>query len=108
MKRYAQKLRDKGHGPRSFDPYKYRKRRRLKDAEDAGADNKDGDEDSAEENEIRQLQEALEEGRIDADGYQPQLQLFASAEEAMESAPTQEELTDADDFDEAHEVRHES
>ena len=54
MKRYAQKLRDKGCGPRSFNPYKYRKRRRLREAEDAGADNVDGnEEDSDDENEVR-------------------------------------------------------
>jgi len=98
IKRYSQKLRDKGYGPRSFDPYKYRKRRRLRDAEDADADNVDGDEDS--DAEVRQVQRALQEGRIDDDGYQPRVQLFSSAEEARASAPTQEELTAADDFDE--------
>ena len=102
MKQYAAKLREKGFGPRSFDPYKYRRRRRLRDVEDAGGDNVDGDEDvySDEENEIRAVQAAIQEGRLDADGYQPQRQLFASAREAAASAPTQEELVAADDFDE--------
>ena len=102
MKRYATSLRDRGFGPRAFDPYKYQKRRRLREAEDAGADNVDGDADvdTDEETEIRAVQEAIEEGRLDADGYQPHRQLFASATEAAASAPTQAQLTAADDFDE--------
>ena len=99
MKRYAQRLRLRGFGPRAFDPYKYRKRRRLREEE---ADNVDGDDevDSDEENEIRAVQTAIEEGRLDADGYQPQRELFASAREASESAPTQDELIAEDEFDE--------
>ena len=56
--------------------------------------------DSDEENEIRAVQVAIQEGRLDADGYQPQRQVFASAREAAAAAPTQEELVAADDFDE--------
>ena len=101
MKKYAEKLRDNNFGPRKFDPYKYRRRRRQRDAEDAGGDNCDGDDiDSSEEEELSQIQTAIEEGRVDADGYQPQPQLFSSAEEAAASAPSQDECVRADDFDE--------
>ena len=91
LKTDTQRLCDKGYGPRSFDPFKYRKRRRLREAEDAG---------SEEENEIEAVQEALEMGRLDDDGYQPQRELFTSAQDAAESAPTQDSLTEADQFDE--------
>ena len=78
MKRYAQRLRRRGFGPRTFDPFKYRKRRRLREAADVDVDSDDDEVDSDEENEIREIQTAIEEGRLDADGYQPQRQLFAS------------------------------
>ena len=44
------------------------------------------------------MQEAIEEGRLDADGYQPQRELFGSADQAIRSAPSQEECADADGF----------
>ena len=100
MKRYAQRLRRRGFGPRTFDPFKYRKRRRLREAADVDVDSDDDEVDSDEENEIREIQTAIEEGRLDADGYQPQRQLFPSARQAAASAPTQDELVAADDFDE--------
>ena len=98
LKEYVQRLRDDRFGPRDFDPYKYQKRRRQRDAEDAEGDNCDGV-DSEEEAELQRVQEAIEDGRLDADGYQPQPQLFASAEEAAASAPSQAQCIRADNFD---------
>jgi hypothetical protein len=101
MKQYVARLRVKDFGPRMFDPYKYRRRRRQRDAEDAGGDNVDGDEedvDSDEEEELVRVQEAIDNGRLDADGYQPQRKLFTSAEEAAASAPSQAECVRADNF----------
>ena len=43
MKKYTESLCRRGFGPRRFDPYRYRQRRRLRESEDAGADNVDGD-----------------------------------------------------------------
>ena len=104
MKEYVERLRVKGFGPRRFDPYRYRRRRFQRDAEDAGGDNVDGDADvdSDEEEEILRVQEAIDDGRLDADGYQPQRQLFASAEEAAASAPSQAVCVRADNFDQGH------
>ena len=53
MKAYVQSLRVNHFGPRNFDPYKYRRRRRQRDVEAAGGDNVDGDDvDSEEEAEL--------------------------------------------------------
>jgi len=96
MKRYTDRLRHRGFGPRAFDPFKYRRRRRLQEA--AGAEEEqDLDVDSEEENELREVAVTLEEGRLDADGYQPVRQLFPSA---ASSAPTQDALINADESDE--------
>ena len=102
MKKYVARLRTKGLGPRTFDAYKYRRRRRQRDAEEAGGDNVDGDEDvdTDEERDLLRVRAALDDGRLDADGYQPQPRLFASAEEAAASAPTQAECVRADNFNE--------
>ena len=107
---YAQLLRDKGMGPRDFDPYKYSKRRGQADAAEAGADDAAGDDtdgsddsddetDSEEEEESQRIQEAIEECRLDADGYQPAPQLFDSMEEAAASAPAQEDMVAEEEFD---------
>ena len=103
MNKYVAALRARGMGPRHFDPYKYRRRRRQRDAEEAGADNVDGDEDDVdtdEEEELVQVRAAIESGRLDADGYQPQPRLFSSAEAAAASAPSQTECVRVDNFDE--------
>lgn len=97
--RYARQLRQRGMGPRPFDPYRYRRRRQVRDAHLGGADDRDGDVSSEEEEEIRQVQQALGEDRIHGDGYQPAPELFGSAEAAAASAPTQDSLTAAEGFD---------
>ena len=97
--KYAQKLRDRGMGPRPFDPYKYQRRRNRRAAvEDRDGD--DGSDDERETNELTLVQEAIEDGRLDEDGYQAAPELFDSAEEAARSAPSQEDMADADGFDE--------
>ena len=97
---YAESLRDKGMGPREFDPYKYKKRRGQVDAVAAGADDAAGDVDSEEEEEDRRVQEAVQEGRLDCDGYQPLVQMFDSMEAAAASAPAQEDMVESEDFNE--------
>ena len=105
---YTQSLRDKNMGPRSFDARKYKKRRGRVDAAEAGADDttgdvdSDSDEDSDDEEETLRVREAIAEGRLDADGYQPVPQLFDTMEAAAASAPNQEDLVEAEGFDEGN------
>ena len=106
---YAQMLRDHNMGARAFDPFKYRRQRRMRagdDDLDGEPNDEDGDssgsDDEDEERELRDVARAIEEGRIDDDGYQPQPQLFKSADEAARSAPSQSDMEDADDFDEGN------
>ena len=40
---------------------------------------------------MRRVDESLEEDRLDEDGYQPQTQLFSSAEEAAAALPSQDD-----------------
>ena len=95
---YRQKLRDRGMGPRPFDPHRYRRRREVRDAHLGGADDRDGD-DSSEEEEVQQAQQALDEDRNHGDGYQPGPELFPSVADAAASAPTQRSLSAAENFD---------
>ena len=99
LNKYVEQLREQGYGPRTFDPHQYRRRRGVRDAHLAGADDRDGDLSSEEEQEIRDVQEAIAEDRLDADGYQPAPQLFATAEAAAASAPSQSDLAAAEGFD---------
>ena len=46
------------------------------------------------------MREAVDEGRLDCDGYQPCVQMFDTMEEAAASVPDQEDMVDAEDFDE--------
>ena len=101
LEKYAQMLRDRGCGPRTFDPYRYHRRRGVREAHEAGGDDMDGDNSMSEEEEeeVRCVQEAVAEDRLDTDDYQPATQLFTSAEAAAASAPSQMRLVEADDFD---------
>ena len=49
---------------------------------------------------MMRVHEAIEDGRLDADGYQPQPRLFASARQAAAASPSQDDLVGVDDFDE--------
>ena len=62
----------------------------------------DADVDTEEELELIRVREAIDNGRLDADGYQPQPRLFSSAEAAAASAPSQSECVRADNFNEGH------
>ena len=99
MKMYVQSLRDRDFGPRAFDPFKYRRRRNVRDAADAGADDRDGDDYSSEEEEVRRVQRAIAEGRLEEDEYARQPRLFENVEEAVASFPEQAVMVVADDFD---------
>ena len=107
LNRYAQRLRTMKMGPRPFDPFKYRQRRRRAEEADAGGDDLEGDangsDDEDEIRELRRVRDAIENGRLEEDGYQPQRELFTSVEDAKRSAPTQRDLVAADDFDEGRE-----
>ena len=98
LKLYAKQLRDRGCGPRAFDPYKYRRRRGIRDAADAGADDRDGDY-SSEEEEIERVRLAIQEGRQENDAYVRQPRLFDSIEDAVSSFPDQTDMLSADNFD---------
>ena len=104
LTRYAQRLRTMRMGPRPFDPFKYRQMRRRVEAVEAGGDDLEGDahgpDDEDEIRELRRVRDAIDNGRIDTDGYQPQCRLFASVEDTQRSAPSQRDLVVADDFDE--------
>ena len=102
LRKYAQKLRDKGFGPRDFDPYKYRRARQRREAGEILDGDGSGSDDDDEHAELQRVHEALDGCRLDADGYQPQPELFASAEEAAASTPSQEDLVAADGFDVGH------
>ena len=97
LKLYAQKLRDRGCGPRAFDPHKYRRRRGIRDAADAGADDRDGD-CSSEEEEIERVRVAIREGRQEDDDYVRQPRLFDSVDDAVSSFPDQVDMMAADNF----------
>ena len=100
LMKYTQRLCDKGLGPRNFDPYKYRQQRRKRGAgEDLDGDDVSGSDDEDECEELTRVQEAIEEGRLDEDGYQPQTELFPSAQAAAAASPSQEDMISADDFD---------
>ena len=91
LKNYVQHLRDNKFGPRQFDPYKYRRRRQRADAgEDRDGDASGSDEED-ERQELRRVDESLEEDRLDEDDYQPQTQLFSSAEETAAALPSQDD-----------------
>ena len=98
---YGQHLRDNGFGPREFNPYKYRKRRDRREREEAGADDNSGalssDDEEGEDDE--RFTEAMENDRLDDDGFQPGPELFPSMEDAAASAPLQEDLVRAEGFD---------
>ena len=98
MCRYAQTLRDRGCGARHFDPYKYRRRRGFRDAAEGGADDRDGD-NSSEEEEIQRVRTAIEEGRLEEDDYVRQPRLFESINAAVDSFPDQVDMVAADGFD---------
>ena len=100
MKMYVQSLRDRGFGARAFDPFKYRRRRTVRDAAAAGADNRDGDDEySSEEEEVQRVQRAIAEGRLEDDEYARQPRLFDTVDEAVLSFPEQAAMVAADDFD---------
>ena len=48
------------------------------------------------------VQEAIAASRLDTDGYQPRAQLFPTMEEAAASAPSQEDMVEAESFDEGN------
>ena len=96
---YCESLRSKGFGPRHFNPFKYQRHRDQCEAEEAGAEVVDGSDTSEEESDVEELHAALENDRLDTDEFQPRTQLFVSAREAARSAPSQDELVDADDHD---------
>ena len=98
MVRYVQTLRDRGCGSRAFDPYKYRRRRGVRDAAEGGADDRDGD-NSSEEEEIQRVRTAIEEGRLEEDDYVRQPRLFESINAAVDSFPDQADMVAADNFD---------
>ena len=101
MKKYAEKLRSDKFGPRKFDPYKYRKRRGMTDAREAGGDDRDGDDsDSSEDEEAARVRTGISEGRLEQDDdFVRQPRLFDSLNAAIESTPSQEECEEADEFD---------
>ena len=109
LKEYAANLRTKGFGPRAFNPYRYRNARRRRDAEKADGDDRAGDYESdddledGEAEELVRVHQALDNCRLDEDGYQPQPQLFPSATAAARSAPSQDDLVACDNFDEGNE-----
>lgn len=109
MKRYGQTLRDKGFGPRPFNPRRYRRRRRQRDVEEAGGDDRDGDDsndgegsDSSEQAELDRVDEALENDRLEDDGYQPAADLYPTTAAAAAAAPSQHECVSLDGFDQGN------
>ena len=99
MKKYSSLLRSQKKGSRPFDPYKYRRRRGLQNAADAGGDDREGD--SSSDEEAERVRVGIREGRLSADDdFVRQPSLFTSVQEAIDAAPSQEDLIDADDFDE--------
>ena len=111
LKKYAQRLRDKGFGPRPFNPRRYSRRRRRREAEEAGGDDRDGDVDSGsdssddggsdahhEQEELERVRNAYDNDRLN-DGYQPQRQLFPTIAAAAAGAPSQQQCVRHDKFD---------
>ena len=58
-----------------------------------------GRDDSEDEEDAERLRNAIEDGRLDMRGLQPQPRLFGSARDAAQSAPAQQELVEADNPD---------
>ena len=92
---YAESMRQRNMGPLSFDPYIYRSRRGLVGATIVSADV------IIDEEEIR-LQQALEECRPHADGYQPAPHVFPGMEEVVALTPTQDDMVEEEDFNEGN------
>ena len=102
---YRDSLRDSGFGPRSFDPYKYKHRQQEVQAAEAGADDVAGEESDEEtserENEeAERLRQAIEDNRLDADGYEPRPQRFDTVQDLIVSLPNQSDFVDEEKFDE--------
>ena len=109
LKRYAGVLREKGFGPRPFDPRRYRRRRRRRAAEEAGGDDRDGESsdnesggsDAHHEREDRERVQVEMDNQVD-DGYAPIDNATIAAGAA--AAPSQQECVRHDDFDVGNEA----
>ena len=104
MVKYRELLRRKGYGPRQFDAYKYRRHRNIEAAVDAGADDRAGDEtdsdDDSEDEEADRVRHAIADGRLtEDDDYIRQPRVYRTVQDAVEAAPAQTDLVDADGFD---------
>ena len=69
----------------------------MKEAQDAGGDDRDGDDSSDEEAE--RVQRGIAEGRLEVDDdFVRQPRMFTSLKDAVDSAPSQDDLVAADEF----------
>ena len=112
---YADVLREDGFGPRAFKPKKKKKKSESdtdSDDADSDADDDDDDDDSDDDSddeedggesidEEQEREEEIEDMTDEAREmeYQTEVTAFASAREAADSAPSQEELVRADGMD---------
>ena len=104
MVKYRELLRRKGYGPRQFDPFKYRRRRNLQAAVDAGADDRAGDDTDSgadsEDEEAERVRAAITDGRLtEDDDYIRQPRVYKTVQAAVDATPSQRDLVRADGFD---------